>query len=267
MSPPAPFVDIHSHLLPAVDDGARDMETALALIEQGIEDGIGVWGVTPHVLSKFTESIDQRHRDVFGELVAAVDAHGLPAELCLGSEIMFQGDVETVRQLPSATYGNNGRYLLMEFPTGAFPAQAEQVLYEFQIAGMTPIIAHPERNAELSADISRIHSLVSRGILMQINARSLTIPGSGRVRRTAELIVRSGAAHFVASDAHDPERRPAQVRDAWERVAELVDQEMADQLFIHNPRAALDGARVSAPAPEMPENDAWWRRLVYFFGG
>lgn len=262
MSSETPLIDIHNHLLPGVDDGAANIDESLRLIEQGLEDGVGAWVLTPHILTAFTEDIDARHIAAFEGLMEAVQQRGLDVELFLGSEIMFQEDVDSIRKRVSATFNNNGRYFLIEFPIAFFPSHAEDILFKFQIAKMTPIIAHVERYAALTQQPQIIAGMVDRGILFQVNARSIMPQSPPHLRRIAEDLITSGLVQFVASDAHDPITRPVKLRDAYERTAELTDEETANRLFITNPRAAINGERIEAVAPDIPERSNWLTRLL-----
>ena len=262
MSLDTPFVDIHCHLLPGVDDGATDLDMSLELIEQGLVDGIGTWLVTPHVLEEFDEETDQRLCAAYDRLREAVVRRALPAELAMGSEIMFQTNVAAVKARRAATFDGNGKYLLMEFPMGFVPGHADEVLFDFQRAGITPVIAHPERNAALAEHPRTIAQMVDRGLLMQVNARSLDENAPPPVRRLAEYLVRHGLAHFVASDAHHPQARPARLRTSWERICEIADEPTANLLCIENPRAAIAGERVRAPSYRPHVKMPWWLRLL-----
>ena len=262
-----PIVDIHNHLLPGVDDGSQDVDMSLELIDQGLENGIGAWVLTPHVLDEFTEHIDKLHRTAFEGLKSEVERRSLPVELYLASEIMFQMDVKSVAARQSATFNGNGVYFLMEFPMSLFPVEAEDVLFKFQLAGLKPIIAHPERNQDLVRNVTRLKDMAARGVLFQINARSLVQTDSSPMRKVAEELILDGSAHFIASDAHDPIHRPATVRECWDRVAELAGEETAVRLFCENPRKAVEGVRIESVVPDVATDDPWWRRVLDFLGG
>lgn len=257
-----PFVDIHSHILPGVDDGAATIDESLRLIEQGIEEGVGAWVLTPHVITPFTKEIDKHHLAVFDELLKAVEQREFGIELYLGSEIMFQEDVDAIRSRRTATFNENGRYFLMEFPIAFFPSHAEEILFKFQIAKMTPIIAHVERYAGLTQQPQKIERMVERGILFQVNARSLMKRSPTPLRRIAEDLIMSGAIHFVASDAHNVENRPVELREAYEHTIDLTDEETANRLFIENPRAAINGDRIEMIQPDLPERSSRLSRFL-----
>ena len=262
-----PIIDIHNHLLPGVDDGSEDMDMSIELIEQGLENGVSEWVLTPHILDEFTREIDELHCGIFDHLKAEVERRSLPVRLYLASEIMFQMDVEQVKQRRSSTFDGNGRYFLMEFPMTTFPREAEDVLYQYQLAGMKPIIAHPERNQELGRRTSRIADMAARGILFQVNARSLALEQANIIRRTAEELILSGSAHFVASDAHHPERRPAGLREAYDRIAELAGEDTAIRLLSENPRKAVEGRGIEFVIPEPQNPPPFWRRILDLLHG
>lgn len=262
MSSAESLIDIHVHLLPGVDDGPRDIDSSVALIEQGLEDGVGCWVTTPHVLGPFDDRVDRLHQSVFQELVAEVARRRLPAELHLASEIMFGAAADDIKNHRTATFGGNGRYFLLEYPMMQFPTAAEEALFAAQLAGLRPIVAHPERNADLARRPDLRARLAHRGILFQINARSLSREARPEDRSAAEHMIRNGLAHFVASDGHDPVQRPAFLRFAYERVAELTSEATARRLFVENPRAAIQGRAIQAIREEDTLPMRWWHRLV-----
>lgn len=256
------FIDIHCHLLPGVDDGSTDLGMSLELIDQGLEDGIGTWVLTPHVLEVFDEETDTRYYAAYEQFSEEVARRNLPVRFVMASEIMFQADVPGVKARRTSTFANNKKYFLMEFPLSFFPAKAEEILFEFQMAGMIPIVAHPERNAGLAQRPKLIENMVRRGILMQINAHSLHPRTAPPTRYLAETLIAGGLAHFVASDAHHPLFRPARLQEAYLHISEIADEETAKRLCIDNPRAAIEGARISSAIPDPPPPRPWWVHLL-----
>jgi protein-tyrosine phosphatase len=262
MGSDTPFIDVHCHLLPGLDDGATDLDMSLELIDQGLEDGIGTWVLTPHVLDAFDEETDRRHYAAFEQFREEVSKRALPMKLVMASEIMLQANVPGIRARRTSTFDDNKKYFLIEFPLSFFPANAEQLLFEFQMARMTPIIAHPERNGDLAQHPKTIANMAGRGILMQINARSLHPKAPPPTRRLAETLITSGLAHFVATDAHHPRARPALLREAYERICEIAGEEVGNRLCTENPRAAIEGKRIHALTLDSPERETWWMRLL-----
>ncbi len=239
------MIDIHCHLLPGVDDGPKEMEQSLAMIAQGVGDGISAVVATPHILSPLNDNrlseICQRR---FEELKKKVDEQGVNIRLFLGSEIFFQFDLASICRQRLGTLADNGKYPLIEFPLNSLPHRFEEELFRLQLSGFVPIIAHPERNMTLTGDVGKLFELSSRGILFQVNARSLTGEHGRFIKRITERLVAEGAVQFVASDAHDPVSRPLILSQARRAVEKLVGEETAEELFYLNPQRALRGENI-----------------------
>lgn len=256
------LIDIHCHLLPGLDDGATDLDMSLELVDQGLEDGIGTWVLTPHILGLFDEEIDRRHFAAYERFHGELVRRALPVTLVMASEIMFQTDVQGIRKRRTSTFGDNKKHSLIEFPLGFFPGSAEEVLFDFQMAGLTPIVAHPERNGGLAQQPRIIENMVSRGILMQVNARSIHPRSPAPTRNLAEMLITNGLVHFVASDAHHPQARPARLMEAYDRICEITDEATAKLLCIENPRAAIEGKRIRPVTYTPTRRTPWWKRLL-----
>lgn len=247
------MIDIHNHLLPGVDDGADSLSTSLAMIRAGIEEGIEEAVITPHLSAdNLTEKISSHYRERFEELLHGVQQEGLPIRLHLGSEIMFQFGLQNIRQLPVATFGGNGRYFLIEVPLTMFPSSLENALFRVRGSGLQPIFAHPERNIVIQRNPSIIDRLIEQGILMQIDATSLTGKPDRPTTRLARQLIVTGRAHFVATDAHDLSARPFKLQAAYEIVREITDDETVRRLFIDHPRCAIAGEKIDYSLPVEP---------------
>lgn len=247
------MIDIHNHLLPGVDDGADSLATSLAMIRAGVEEGIEEAIITPHVSAdELTEEIDSRYRKRFEELVQRVEQEGFPIRLHLGSEIMFRFGLQDIQRFPVATFSGNSRYFLIEVPLTMFPSAFEDALFRIRRSGLQSIFAHPERNTGIQRHPEIIDRLIEQGILMQINATSLTgNPDRPTVRLARRLIV-TGRAHFVATDAHNLLSRPFRLKAAFENVRAMTNDEIARDLFINHPRKAIAGTEIAFRLPGEP---------------
>jgi len=141
----------------------------------------------------------------------------------------------------------------VELPGDDVPAFAEQALFECQLAGVTPVLAHPERNAVLVHDLDRLAGWVERGVLLQVNALSLVSQSEGLMRRAAEELIERRLVHFIASDAHTTRRRRPGLSRAKKRIAALAGEEMAQILVAENPRLLLSGEPVRVFEPVKPK--------------
>jgi protein-tyrosine phosphatase len=245
------MIDIHHHLLPGVDDGARNLDISLAMVEMAIADGITHIVCTPH--SSHSYYFDPEHNaTLLAELQDAVARRFGDDAITLGLgcdfHLMFD-NIEDAQSHPTRYTINGNNYLLVEFPDSAISPTTAQTFYQLSLSGMTPIITHPERNPILARQPERMTEWLKAGALIQVTANSL----SGRFGQTAEQsafwLLDHQWVHFLATDAHDVQSRPPRLRRAFDLVAERYDLATAQRLCVRNPRAAFYGEPLD-PQPE-----------------
>jgi protein-tyrosine phosphatase len=236
-------IDLHSHVLPGVDDGARTIEDSRELASKAASEGITAIAATPHVRHDYPTTPDRMEAEVTA-LRRDLSEQGIPVEILHGGEL----DLQAMRALSQDdlrrfTIAQNGRYLLVEFPYRGWPLDLEQTLFDLALSGIAPILAHPERNAEVQADPGRLGPFVERGGLVQITAASLDGRIGRRSRQAAQQLIEAGHAHVLASDAHLPEIREVGLATA----AEALDDELARYLTQAAPSAIVAGEAVPPP--------------------
>ncbi len=241
------MIDIHSHVLPDIDDGPKTWEQTMEMVQQAAEDGISEIAITHHVLSNLAYEREPEILEKFQELQARIERAGLEVKVHLGSEIYVQADMELTH--PLSTYNNNGKYFLVEFPMPGIPRFVGERFFDLILDGMVPIIAHPERNATIIRNPERAFEFVQRGALLQLNASSLTGRHGAEVRDTASVLLNSNLVHFVATDAHNTTSRPMRLSPARQVVADGWGKARAQQLFETNPRKAIAGDPIEPPEP------------------
>lgn len=238
--------DCHTHLLHGLDDGAQNEEETSELLGLAAASGTKILFLTPHYLpGHFQASPEQI-------LTAAAAwqemAAGLGLELVAGQEAYLDPGLPTVladgRVLP---LGRDRSFLLVELPLDHLPSWAGDVLFQLQLKGATPILAHPERCSGVVKQPEWLEQAVSRGMLVQLNGPSLTGAYGPLVEKTAKNLLRRGLVHFLGSDAHSSHRPPV-LGAAVEVVASLVGPEAARYIAWENPLALLSGGQVVAPA-------------------
>ncbi len=241
------MIDIHTHILPNVDDGPRDWNEALALLRQGIEDGIKGAVCTSHVLNRLDENVERVFTKTFRELKERARDEGLDIKLWLASEIHCQSILEY--SSPVATFNANGKYLLFELPLGDYPADTNEKIFQMSLDHIIPILAHPERNVHIMRHPETAFELANRGVLMQVNAGSLLGVFGKDVRKTAEVLLKHQLVQFVGSDCHGTHSRPMNLSKAYREVVKLDGEETAKNLFYRNPLTAIKGETIAAPPP------------------
>ncbi|MEA2572716.1 MAG: protein-tyrosine phosphatase [Chloroflexia bacterium] len=245
------MIDIHSHIIPALDDGPTDMEVSVAMGRIAAQEGTQVLISTSHS----AEASAVGHEGMLerlGQVRAAWRHAGIEIQLELGVEIFL--DYETLEHLRSGRLWTlaGSQYVLVEVPYTPWPAYAERALFDLQTAGYTPILAHPERYTAIQSDPNLLYRLVERGVLAQVTSAALLGEQGDKVHRTAETLVRYGLVQFLASDSHNvkSKRRMPLLKEAVQVATQLIGEEAALALVTTNPASVLEKRPVEAnPVP------------------
>jgi protein-tyrosine phosphatase len=249
-------IDLHTHILPGLDDGVATVEEACELARLAAAEGVTAIVATPHVREDYPTTPAQMESAVRRLRQELQDA-GIEVDVLPGGEIALErlpllGQEDLVR----FSLAQSGRYVLLEFPYVGWPLALETSLWKLQAAGLVPIIAHPERNREVQERADRLAPLVAAGALVQITAASVDGRLGRSAQRTAHALLKDGTAHVIASDAHGAAIREAGLADA---VASVDDAALAHYLTVDVPAAVVAGA----PLPVRPARAArglWSRR-------
>lgn len=241
-------VDIHAHILPGLDDGPVTVEESLAMARMAARDGTDTIVATPHYRDMELERQSPRMvRDLADTLNAALRSDS--AQRNAPSVRIFTGMTNRLdTSLPdlvdaeSTITLNRTPFLLVEPPFNRAPSYIEDVIGRLLTQRLVPVLAHPERNIEFQRRPQRLQGLVDDGVVVQIAAGSLTGQNGAGAKRAAEQFVRRGIAHVVASEMHTVQApRSPELSDAFDVVAELVDELDAIDLFETNPDMLLEG--------------------------
>ena len=244
------MIDIHSHILPGVDDGAPSMEASLELARAAVAAGTQIMVATPHVRGDYPldpATIAERVDAVNLKLVA----EGVELRVVAGAEVSLSKAVELERSELRALCLGSGSYILVESPYTNTVADIEGIFFDLQVAGLTPLLAHPERCPVFQNEPERLARLVDAGALCSITSGSLAGRFGSTVRRFALRLVSEGLVHDVASDSHDAVRRPPDLLPGFASAdTELPGfAEQASWYTVTAPVAMLAGK----PLPARPE--------------
>lgn len=235
------MIDIHSHILPLVDDGASSVEMALEMLSKAYLDGTDLVFLTPHFARPYGfYNPNEKIKRLFNDLSDIVKKEGIPIELRLGCEYLYSSKEDFFEDLPAITCLNQTSYLLIEF---FFDEREETMIEAVQTitdAGMIPIIAHPERFETIQESFSLIRSLRQMGALFQMNKGSI-LGRYGRIARETALDMLKGHYYsFVGSDAHHPMRRSSLMFDAYQEVERYFGKTYAKEIFSENPKRLIE---------------------------
>lgn len=236
------MIDIHSHILPGLDDGAKDITDTLHIVRQLHDSGFKTLIATPHVLEGRDFLSVAEILAVTAEVREQVAEAGIPVEILPGAEnYIFPDMAKWAHEGRLLTLGNLGKYLLVELPMNEIPHYTDQVFFELQVKGLIPVLAHPERYRGLLEEPERLIDWANKGIHFQLDLRSLSGHYGPQPKRLAELILQSDLIHFVGSDAHRVSRSEATYREALRSVEERVGESRFQELALINPQRMLEG--------------------------
>lgn len=240
------MVDIHCHILPAVDDGSDTWETSVEMCRIAASDGIRHSVATPHANDQYAYD-RQKHSASLERLQQAV---GVTPELSLGCDFHFSYDNVQAAIVNPGNYaiGSSG-YLLIEFSDFALPPFLREALNRLEGAGLTSVVTHPERNMLLQREPEQVLRLAQMGCVIQVTASSLTGRFGEKAQRIARWLLERDAVHVLASDAHDLRHRPPILSAGREAAAALCGADVARALVEDNPRAIVS----NQPLPYFPE--------------
>ena len=261
------MVDLHHHLLPGLDDGSPDMATSLEMARMAVADGITHVVCTPHASDRY--SFDPERVFLLAEeLRTALEQAGIPLKIGLGCDFHLNYDnIQDALANPTRYSINGQEYLLIELPDYSLSPGLKETFYELRRAGLTPILTHPERNPVLQRDPQKMLPWLRDGLLTQITAGSVTGNMGRSAQRLAERMLANRWAHFIATDAHDPKRRPPQMRKAREVISKQHGMLYADLLCRDNPMAVFRGQSLGeqeegvALFDPRPFKERWWQRF------
>lgn len=239
MSKSIGFFDIHSHLLPGADDGARDMDDALALLALAQANGTEALVLTPHYRGRYRQNTPQQLEETFRQL-CRLAPEGMT--LYLGNEAGYERDLADKLSEGRVLSINGGRYVLLEFSTGTPKSLILDGVFEVLNAGFTPIIAHVERYDAFRKHKALADVVLDAGALLQINADSVLGSSGGDIKRYCHYLLKKQMVHFVASDGHDQTHRPPLLTDCYQRICKKYGAEYAADLFRENARIMLKGS-------------------------
>jgi len=266
------MIDIHHHLLPAVDDGSKSLDQSVAMVTAAVNDGITHIVATPHANDTYKYNRES-HAQLLQQVRVALPAD-VAAKITLGLGCDFHlnwENIEDARVHRRRYTVNETEYLLVELPDVGISNRMDEVLYQMRLDGLTPILTHPERNATLQRSRERLREWMQGGLLLQVTSGSVTGHFGSTAETMAWELLEKRWVHVISSDAHNLDRRPPHMSNAYRMIAERLGGGTAERLCVTNPLAVFNGEPFPAqPAPigvfeqfgeEDEEEKPFWKRL------
>lgn len=256
------MIDIHAHILPGMDDGARDIYDMLEMASIAADSGVTAIVATPHcnIPGYYDNYFDKYYIEVFKKASEALRSERIPVKLLPGMEVFATYDLPKLIEDEKIMPLNQSRYILMEFDFEEDPGFASDVLRRVVEVGAKPVVAHVERYACVQENPDIIKEWHKKGYAIQVNKGSF-LGGFGRhAQHTAYRLLKQDLVSVVASDAHSPYSRTPYLREAYEEICAEYSKEKADWLFHMNPRCICNNTQIrSMEMITYTEHDRWER--------
>lgn len=236
------IIDIHTHVLPGVDDGSKSIDESLAIIDYLAEIGIHDIVLTSHYIKGTTYNYNVRERCYVLESLEK-ELNGRDVQLYIGNEVYLCDEVVDLYKRKDICTLNNSKYMLVELPLSSYYKNFPNALCELNEAGIIPIIAHPERYKFIQNDKEKISKLLEFDCLLQINIDSLIGKYGRKAQKIAKFLLKKNLVSFVATDTHyvsDPKK----LKKAYKKLKKIVGEEKYNELTYSNPRKVLENKEI-----------------------
>ena len=260
------MIDLHSHILPNIDDGSRSVEETFNLIKEAEKAGFEAIISTSHYLEGHYET-DAPEREIWIKVIYdKLKSQNINMELYLGSEIYISENIMKLLEDGKASTINDTSYVLFELPLNAEPLNLYNLIYQMQQNKIVPILAHPERYSFVQKDPDLIYDLIQKGVLMQANFGSII----GQYNKKAQIIVRkflqNDMIHFLGTDVHRQKTVYTRMPEILKKLNEVITQEKIKELTTINPKLVLNNKKINIEEPKKIELNLKEKIMMNFKG-
>jgi protein-tyrosine phosphatase len=243
------MIDLHCHILAGIDDGAQSMEESLEMARAAVREGIDTIIATPHHKNGRYENTKQAINVKTAELNEVLIAENIPLKILTGQETAIHGELLKGITLGEVSTLNNTQYIFIELPVGHVPRYTEKLFYDLQVEGKIPVIVHPERNQEIIERPEILYQLIKKGALSQLTASSICGIFGKKIKGFSEHLIEANLVHFIASDAHNTNKRGFQMAQAYDHINTRYGVDMV-YLFKENAELLVHDHNVYKEVPQ-----------------
>lgn len=225
------MIDLHCHILPGIDDGAKDMETSLAMAREAVQQGITHIVCTPHHLQRKYYNGKSEVIQATRKLQFQLDKNNIPLEVYEGQEVHLDPTIEEELNQDNILFLDmNNRYFLLEFPTNEIPIYADSLIQDLIFKGKIPILVHPERYTKFIENPNLLIDYIDQGVIVQITAPSICGHYGKKIQKTALKMIDHNLGHIIASDAHNCDSRPFMMKEAYHIIRKKFGDDVYHQM-------------------------------------
>lgn len=260
------MIDMHSHILPGLDDGAGNMAETLNMVRGLHTSGFNTLIATPHVLEGRDFLSPAEILDTTEKVRQCVAEAEIPVEILPGAEnYIFPDMAKWVRERKLLTLGDQGKYLLLELPMYEIPDYTERVFFELQALGITPVLAHPERYMDLYDEPEPILDWAKRGVILQLDLRSIRGYYGPQAKRLAEILLKSNLIHVIGSDIHRVSSRESSYLEGLLSIKEIIGETRYHELTRLNPQTIIKGHSLQGEREYSLQGLSHMKKTSYFW--
>ncbi|WP_308636717.1 tyrosine-protein phosphatase [Paenibacillus silvisoli] len=259
------MIDIHTHILPGIDDGAADLDESLDLARAAVADGITGLIATPHHANGKYMNEAGFVRNQIEQLQATLAENQIPLQLYVGQEVRVHSDMFDAWNAAELATLAGSTYILLEMPSSTVPKRMLEYIHEFTIMGIRPIIAHPERNAEVVQNPDKLREMVEAGAYGQVTTHSILGGFGKQIERASWQLCRAGLIHTLSSDAHHVQKRGFRLHEAYVKVRNELGEEF-ERCYKLNAEAIIANRELlESPMETSSQKGKGWLKILNFF--
>ena len=243
------MIDMHSHILPGIDDGSRDIEETINMIKEAEQAGFSKIVATSHYYLGYYETDETSRQEYIDAINKKLKEMECNIQVCVGSEIFITNEIVNLLKNFNASSINSTRYVLFELPFTSEVHNLKDVIYSLLSHKYIPIIAHPERYRFVQKNPNALIELLDIGVLFQSNYGSIIGQYGKEARKTVKLLLKNNFIHFLGSDAHRKNTIYTAIPDAIKSLKEIISDEELEELTKINPNLVLENKEIDTRRP------------------
>ena len=238
------MIDLHSHILPSIDDGSRNIDETIELIKEATNVGFEGIITTSHYMEGYYETGIQEREILIQAIYQKIRQRNINTKLYLGNEIYLSDNIIELLKEGKASTINNTSYVLFEMPLNVEPLNLYDIAYELIQNKLVPILAHPERYTFIQKDLELIYDLIDLGVLMQANYASIDGYYGTKAQIIAKNLLENNMIHFLGSDVHRANTIYPKIPEILKKLEQIIGSKKLEKLTTTNPNLALQNKRI-----------------------
>ncbi|RWZ59088.1 tyrosine protein phosphatase [Halobacillus fulvus] len=243
------MIDIHSHILPGVDDGAQSIDDSIEMARAAVQEGIHAIVATPHHMNGSYINTKREILQRVDQLNNELQNRDIGLEVLPGQETRINGDMLEAIKMDDVLTINDTSYVFVELPFESIPRYTSQLLFDLQVAGYRPIIVHPERNQPIMDNPDLLYPFIKQGSYAQVTAASVAGKFGKKSEKVAHQLIEANLVHLIASDAHNVTSRKFHMSQAYQTISKKYGRSMSF-FFKENAEYLVEDQVLAAEPPE-----------------